>query len=70
MELSELLIKYILLQKEYIKLLGKELDELAILGSIHHWKSTRISEGVAFRTELTKMKGQIKEQFNINLLND
>lgn len=45
--------KVISLQKEYIKLLGDELDETVEMAHIHGWKSTRYEEGKRLR-ELIK----------------
>lgn len=39
-------------QKEYIALLGKELDETASIAHIHGWRSSRVEEGKILREEI------------------
>ena len=45
--------------EEYISFLGEELDELAVLASIHGWKSKRHVEGVRRRQHINELKSKI-----------
>jgi len=40
----------------YIKLLGEELDELAVLAANHRWKSNRVEQGKKARKEIERIK--------------
>jgi len=42
--------------KEYIKLLGEELDELAVLAHTHGWRSTRGEQGLRLRNEIDELE--------------
>ena len=43
-------------QDEYIKLLCDELDEIASIASVHHWKSGRVEQGEKLRQEIKELK--------------
>ena len=42
--------------EEYIKLLGKELDETATMAHIYGWRSSRVEEGEKLRAELAALR--------------
>jgi len=42
--------------EEYIKLLGEELEELAIFAYIHGWESTRVKQGEELRNKIKELK--------------
>lgn len=42
--------------KEYINLLHRELDELAIFANTYGWKSQRIKEGKILRDRIKKLE--------------
>jgi len=59
-------------QEEYIKMLGEELDEIAILSYIHGWRSSRFEIGEKMRERIENAKESIKNTKNekINIKTD
>ncbi len=53
---------------EYIDLLTSELDEVAPIAALHHWKSTRFKEGEVLRNKMTEIRMKILDApvFNEN----
>lgn len=51
-----LLLNLVKKQKEYISLLGEELDELVPLASIHGWNSSRVKTGERIRSEIESLE--------------
>jgi hypothetical protein len=47
-------------QKEYIELLGKEIDATAVIAYAHGWRSTRYEAGKQLRKEIAELEKQIK----------
>jgi len=55
---NEKLKEVIELQKEYIKLLGDELDSVVGIAYVHGWRSTRFEEGKRLRERIEQaLKG-------------
>lgn len=50
-QVSELIIVY----NEYIKLLGDEIHDLAIMASVRGWKSNRYEKGAELRSKIIKL---------------
>ena len=48
--------------KQYHALLGEELNDLAVLATMHGWKSTRFEEGKRFREKLGLEPGTLKQK--------
>lgn len=59
-----LILRYSEKQREYINMLGDEIDGLISLASIHGWKSQNISCGKRLRHEMMEIDIQIKDRFN------
>lgn len=51
-----ILLNIVKKQKEYISLLGEELDELVPLASIHGWNSSRVKTGERIRSEIESLE--------------
>ena len=49
-------IKLIKTLQEYIVLLGKELDEVVPMASVHGWKSSRYEEGKVARRKIQRLQ--------------
>jgi len=49
---DKLIDNYIKALKDYIILLGKELDEVVPLASVHGWRSSRYEEGKKARNKI------------------
>lgn len=45
--------------EKYIVMLGKELDEVVPMASIHGWKSSRYEEGKKMREKIKKFKEEV-----------
>jgi hypothetical protein len=56
----ETLSELIVVMHEYITLLGKELDDCAVMLSIHGWQSKRIQEGIDTRNKILEIKNKLK----------
>jgi hypothetical protein len=52
---AELIITY----EKYIQILGRELDELAMMASVHGWKSSRAEIGEAMREMIKMLKKEV-----------
>jgi len=48
--------------EEYIKLLGEEVSEVAVLAHIHGWSSSRVEEGIKRRKEIEELKEKINSK--------
>lgn len=59
MENTEILKEIIETQKEYIKLMSDELNELAVLASNRGWKSSRYEAGKLLREKISELEGTI-----------
>lgn len=55
-EKYKLLLDLVKKQKDYISLLGEELDEIVPLASTHGWKSSRVEEGENIRLEIKSLE--------------
>ena len=49
---SELLAKLVEKQREYIKLLTDEINDMTGIVSSHGWKSKRVEDGIKLRSEI------------------
>jgi hypothetical protein len=58
----ELLTKLALVQEEYIKLLGDELDSIVGLARAHGWESSNVERGTELRQEMSKLKQDIIDE--------
>ena len=47
-------------QKEYIKLLSDELDEVIVLAYTHGWRSNRYEKGVEFRNKIEELENELR----------
>jgi len=56
----ERLKQLLALHKEYILLLGDEIEELSGVMMVHGWKSTRARKGTILRNKITRLTGVIK----------
>jgi len=51
--------KLIIAQKEYIKLLGEEIDSISSLAYIHGWRSIRVKQGERARKTIAALEKKI-----------
>ena len=51
-EIVERAFKMVEKQKEYIKILKQELDETAMIATVHGWKSRLVEDGKKLRIEM------------------
>lgn len=49
-------------QREYIELLGKEINELGVPAYLHGWRSKRYEDGVKIRAEISALEKQIDKE--------
>lgn len=59
MENTEILKEIIEAQKEYIKILSDELNELTPLAYVHGWRTTRYEMGKAVREKISQLESKI-----------
>ena len=58
-DLDDLALSLIQKQKEYIKMLGNEIDSLVWIAHTHGWKSKNIRKGEKLRKEMSILDKQI-----------
>lgn len=46
----------------YLKLLGEELDELAMMAIMHGWGSKRVEQGKILREKIEKIKTELTKK--------
>jgi len=56
-----LLIDMINTMQDYINLLGKELDDCAVMLSVHGWQSKRVQEGIDIRNKMNEINNKLKQ---------
>lgn len=59
-ERIEILENLIVAMNDYITVLGEELNDYAVMLSIHGWKSKRIQEGINARNKILEIKLKLK----------
>jgi hypothetical protein len=59
MENTEILKEIIEAQKEYIKILSDELNELTPLAYVRGWRTTRYEMGKAVREKISQLESKI-----------
>lgn len=58
---TEILKEIIETQKEYIKILSDELNELTPLAYSHGWRTTRYEMGKAIREKISQLESKLFE---------
>lgn len=61
MENAELLKEIIDAQKEYIKILSDELNEITPFAYTHGWRTTRYEMGKMIREKISQLESKITE---------
>jgi hypothetical protein len=56
---AEWLAKLVTAQREYIELLGKELDGLVGMAHVHGWKSSLVEQGIAMREKMKRIEDKL-----------
>lgn len=59
-ERIEILEELILAMNGYITVLGKELDDCAVMLSVHGWQSKRVQEGIDARNKIFEITLKLK----------
>jgi hypothetical protein len=59
-ERIEILEELFLAMSEYITVLGKELDDCAVMLSVHGWQSKRVQEGIDARNKILEITLKLK----------
>ena len=50
----------IIAMNDYITVLGRELDDCAVMLSVHGWQSKRVQEGIDARNKISEIKKSLK----------
>jgi hypothetical protein len=59
--LETTLTELLALKDEYIKMLGEECHEAAVIASLHHWQSTRIKQGEELRKKIKEVEDRLEK---------